>query len=158
MRRWRWMHLTLSAWLFVRRPKGSGSRFRPMASREWCCATGSFTGREPISTTMATSPARRGDGCSRLSGAAVVALEHGDGVYNIADDDPAAARDWIPAFCRDVGAPAPIRVPGWLVALLAGRLAEATLQLGRGASNAKAKRELGWAPRHPTWRGGFTTG
>jgi len=90
--------------------------------------------------------------------AAVVALERGNGLYNIVDDDPAAARDWIPAFCRDVGAPAPMHVPGWLVALLAGRFAEATLRLGRGASNTKAKRELGWAPRHPTWRDGFVTG
>lgn len=89
--------------------------------------------------------------------AAVMALECGSGVYNIADDDPAAVRDWIPAFCRDIGAPAPMHVPGWLVALLAGRFAEATLRLGRGASNARAKRELGWAPRHPTWRDGFVT-
>jgi 2-alkyl-3-oxoalkanoate reductase len=91
------------------------------------------------------------------AGAAVSALEHGDGVYNIVDDDPAPARDWIPAFCRDVGAPAPMHVPGWLVALMAGRFAAATLQEGRGASNAKAKRELAWAPRHPTWRDGFVT-
>ena len=89
--------------------------------------------------------------------AAVVALEHGDGVYNVVDDDPASARDWIPAFCLDIHAPAPIHVPGWLVALLAGSFAAATLQEGRGASNAKAKRELGWAPRHTTWRDGFLT-
>ncbi len=89
--------------------------------------------------------------------AAVAALEHGDGVYNIVDDDPASARYWIPAFCRDIRAPAPMHLPGWLVAFLAGRFAAATLQEGRGASNAKAKRELGWAPRHPTWRDGFVT-
>jgi nucleoside-diphosphate-sugar epimerase len=89
------------------------------------------------------------------AGAAVVALERGEGAYNIVDDDPAAARDWIPAFCRDVGAPAPMHVPGWLVELLAGRFAAATMQRGRGASNTKAKRELGWEPRHPTWRDGF---
>jgi nucleoside-diphosphate-sugar epimerase len=91
------------------------------------------------------------------SSAAVVALEHGEGVYNIVDDDPATARDWIPSFCRDIRAPAPMHVPGWLVALLAGRFAASTLQEGRGASNAKAKRELGWAPGHPTWREGFVT-
>ena len=87
--------------------------------------------------------------------AAVSALERGGGVYNIVDDEPAPAREWIPAFCADVGAPAPMRVPGWLAALLAGRFAAATLQHSRGASNAKAKRELGWAPSHPTWRNGF---
>jgi nucleoside-diphosphate-sugar epimerase len=91
------------------------------------------------------------------AGAAVLALEHGDGVYNIVDDDPASARDWIPAFCRDIRAPGPIHVPGWLVMLLAGRFAAATMQKGRGASNAKAKGELGWTPRHPTWRDGFLT-
>jgi 2-alkyl-3-oxoalkanoate reductase len=91
------------------------------------------------------------------AGAAVIALERGDGAYNIVDDDPAAARDWIPAFCRDIGAPAPMQVPGWLVELMAGSFAAATMQRGRGASNANAKREMGWAPRHPTWRDGFVT-
>ncbi len=89
------------------------------------------------------------------AGAAVVALERGEGVYNIVDDDPAPAREWIPAFCRDVGAPAPMHVPGWLVGLMAGPSVAATMQQGRGATNEKAKRELGWVPRHPTWRGGF---
>lgn len=89
------------------------------------------------------------------AGAAVAALEHGDGVYNIVDDDPASGREWIPAFCRDIRAPAPMHVPAWLVTLLAGRFAAETLRMGRGASNLKAKRELGWAPRHPTWRAGF---
>jgi nucleoside-diphosphate-sugar epimerase len=89
--------------------------------------------------------------------AAVVALDRGDGVYNIVDDDPALTREWIPAFCSELGAPKPMHVPGTLVALMAGSFAAATLQEGRGASNAKAKRELGWSPTHPTWRGGFLT-
>jgi len=89
--------------------------------------------------------------------AAVAALDHGEGIYNIVDDDPAAARDWIPAFCRDIGAPGPMHVPGWLVELMAGRFAAATMQRGRGASNAKAKRELGWTLHHTTWRDGFVT-
>jgi 2-alkyl-3-oxoalkanoate reductase len=87
--------------------------------------------------------------------AAVCALERGGGVYNIVDDDPAAAEEWIPAFCADVGAPAPMRVPGWLARILAGRFAAGTLQEARGASNAKAKSELGWKPGHATWRDGF---
>jgi 2-alkyl-3-oxoalkanoate reductase len=91
------------------------------------------------------------------AGAAVVALDHGDGVYNIVDDDPALTRDWIPAFCSELGAPKPMHVPGSLVALIAGSFAAATLQEGRGASNAKAKRELGWLPTHPSWRAGFLT-
>jgi 2-alkyl-3-oxoalkanoate reductase len=89
--------------------------------------------------------------------AAVVALDQGDGVYNIVDDDPALVRDWIPAFCRELGAGKPMHVPAWLVALMAGSFAAATLQEGRGASNGKAKRELGWSPLHPTWRAGFLT-
>jgi nucleoside-diphosphate-sugar epimerase len=93
------------------------------------------------------------DACS----AAVVALERGGGAYNIVDDDPALTREWIPAFCSELGAPKPMHVPGTLVALMAGSFAAATLQEGRGASNAKAKRELGWSPRHPSWRGGFLT-
>jgi nucleoside-diphosphate-sugar epimerase len=93
------------------------------------------------------------DACS----AAVVALGRGDGVYNIVDDDPALTREWIPAFCSELGAPKPMHVPGTLVALMAGSFAAATLQEGRGASNAKARRELGWSPMHPSWRGGFLT-
>jgi 2-alkyl-3-oxoalkanoate reductase len=89
--------------------------------------------------------------------AAVVALVQGDGVYNIVDDDPALTREWIPAFCAELGAPKPMHVPGTLVALMAGSFAAATLQEGRGASNAKAKRELGWSPTHPSWRAGFLT-
>jgi nucleoside-diphosphate-sugar epimerase len=91
------------------------------------------------------------------AGAAVAALNHGDGVYNIVDDDPALTREWIPAFCSELGAPKPMHVPGTLVALMAGSFAAATLQEGRGASNAKAKRELGWSPTHPSWRAGFLT-
>lgn len=91
------------------------------------------------------------------AGAAVLALNHGQGAYNIVDDDPALTREWIPAFCSELGAPKPMHVPGTLVALMAGSFAAATLQEGRGASNAKAKRELGWSPTHPSWRNGFLT-
>jgi 2-alkyl-3-oxoalkanoate reductase len=87
--------------------------------------------------------------------AAISALERGSGVYNIVDDAPAPAREWIPAFCADVGAPAPMRVPAWLATIVAGRFAVGTLLVARGASNAKAKRELGWSPTHRTWRAGF---
>lgn len=86
--------------------------------------------------------------------ATVCAVERGSGIYNIADDDPAPIRDWVPAFCGEVGAPQPMRVPGWLAVMLAGPMA-AIFEHARGASNAKAKRELGWQPSHPSWRGGF---
>ena len=88
--------------------------------------------------------------------ATVLALEQeATGVYNIVDDEPAAAREWLPVLADVLGAKPPRRVPRWLARLFAG---EAVVMMGtesRGASNAKAKRELGWTLRYPTWREGF---
>jgi nucleoside-diphosphate-sugar epimerase len=86
---------------------------------------------------------------------AVCALTRGRGVYNIVDDDPAPARDWIPIFARAVRAPRPLHMPAWLAKLIAGDGTAATLTAGRGASNARAKRELGWKLSHSSWREGF---
>jgi 2-alkyl-3-oxoalkanoate reductase len=84
------------------------------------------------------------------------ALERGaPGAYNVVDDEPARLAEWLPAYAEALGAKPPRRVPAWLARLVAGRaMAESALQL-RGASNAKAKRELGWQPAHPSWRQGF---
>jgi nucleoside-diphosphate-sugar epimerase len=88
--------------------------------------------------------------------ATVAALDRGQpGVYNIVDDEPAQVRDWVPAFVESVGAKRPFRVPAWLARLIAGRVAVAGMTAQRGASNAKAKSELGWAPAHASWRDGF---
>jgi len=88
--------------------------------------------------------------------ATVLALDHGAaGVYNIVDDDPAPASEWLPALARALGAKPPRRVPAWLAGLIAGRDAVLGATQSRGASNAKAKRELGWALRYPSWREGF---
>lgn len=87
--------------------------------------------------------------------AAIAALERGHGVYNITDDEPAAARDWIPAFCREIGAPPPLHIPAWVVRIVAGSFAVGVLTEGRGASNRRAKREMGWTPSHASWRAGF---
>jgi nucleoside-diphosphate-sugar epimerase len=77
------------------------------------------------------------------------------GVYNVADDEPARLSEWLPVYARALGAKPPRRVPAWLAGLAAGRdLAGSALEM-RGASNAKAKRELGWTPSHPSWRRGF---
>jgi nucleoside-diphosphate-sugar epimerase len=90
------------------------------------------------------------------AGATVVALDHGPpGIYNICDDDPAPMREWLPAYAEALGAKPPRRVPAWLVRLIAGRMAVAQATELRGASNAKARRELGWTPTYPSWRQGL---
>jgi 2-alkyl-3-oxoalkanoate reductase len=88
--------------------------------------------------------------------ATLAAVERGSpGIYNIVDDEPVAMSEWVPALAEAVGAKPPWRVPAWLARLVAGRQA-ADFALGlRGASNEKAKRELGWRPAHPSWRSGF---
>jgi nucleoside-diphosphate-sugar epimerase len=87
--------------------------------------------------------------------ATVAAVERGaPGIYNVVDDEPAAQRDWLPAFAQAVGAKPPRRVPVWLARLVAGGMATA-INVQPGASNAKAKRELGWQPRWASWREGF---
>jgi nucleoside-diphosphate-sugar epimerase len=76
-------------------------------------------------------------------------------IYHIVDDEPAPVRDWLPALAEAAGAPPPRRVPAWLARLVAGPAAVAMMTEARGASNAKARRELGWEPVWPTWREGF---
>jgi nucleoside-diphosphate-sugar epimerase len=88
--------------------------------------------------------------------ATVRALEHdGPAVYNIVDDEPAPVREWLPVFARALGVKPPRRFPVWLARLVAGEAAVVMGTDARGASNAKAKRELGWTPRYPSWREGF---
>jgi nucleoside-diphosphate-sugar epimerase len=88
--------------------------------------------------------------------ATVLALQYGGpAIYNIVDDEPAPVREWLPALAESVGAKPPRRLPTWLARLLVG---EAAVVMGtevRGAANAKAKRELGWTLRYPSWRQGF---
>ena len=88
--------------------------------------------------------------------ATVLAVERGaPGVYNVVDDDPAPVREWLPELARTIGAKPPRRVPRWLARLAAGEAGVVLMTEIRGASNAKAKRELGWQLRHPSWRHGF---
>jgi nucleoside-diphosphate-sugar epimerase len=88
--------------------------------------------------------------------ATVAALERGNrGVYNIVDDDPAAVAEWLPGLARAIGAKQPMRVPKFVGRLAAGEAGVIMFTDMRGASNAKAKRELGWEPGHPSWRQGF---
>ena len=88
--------------------------------------------------------------------ATVAAVEHGKrGIYNVVDDDPAAVAEWLPALAEAIGAPKPWHVPQLIGRMLAGEAAVVMMTDIRGASNAKAKRELGWEPRRPSWRAGF---
>ncbi|MCG6498884.1 NAD(P)-dependent oxidoreductase [Kitasatospora sp. A2-31] len=90
------------------------------------------------------------------AGATVLAVEQrARGVFNIVDDEPAPASEWLPHLAACAGAKPPMRVPVWLARLLAGDQAVVMMTEGRGFSNAKAKRELGWQLRHPSWRQGF---
>jgi nucleoside-diphosphate-sugar epimerase len=88
--------------------------------------------------------------------ATVAAVEHGSqGIYNVVDDEPAPVAEWLPAIAESVGAKRPRRVPRWLGRLLAGEVATVMMTEVRGASNEKAKRQLGWRPGHPSWREGL---
>jgi len=88
--------------------------------------------------------------------ATVLAVEkRATGVYNIVDDEPAPVREWLPRLAECVGARPPRRVPAWLARLVAGEMVVGMMTEGRGFSNDKAKRELGWVLRHPSWRQGF---
>ena len=91
--------------------------------------------------------------------ATAVAVERGaPGVYYVVDDDPAPVREWLPVLASALEAKPPRRVPRWLGRLAAGEAATAMLTETKGASNEKAKRELGWQPRYASWRQGFAQG
>jgi 2-alkyl-3-oxoalkanoate reductase len=91
--------------------------------------------------------------------ATVAAIERGaPGIYNVVDDDPAPVSEWLPAAASALGAKPPRRLPRWLGRLAAGEAATVMMTEVHGASNEKAKRELGWRPRYPSWREGFASG
>src|SRR5204862_3887310 len=91
--------------------------------------------------------------------ATVLALERGEpGVYNVVDDEPAPASEWLPYLADALGARPPWRLPVWLGRLAAGEVAVSMMTRIRGSSNARAKRELGWRPRYGSWREGFRDG
>jgi nucleoside-diphosphate-sugar epimerase len=90
------------------------------------------------------------------SNATILAMEQkAHGVFNIVDDEPAPVSEWLPYLAKCAGAKPPRRVPAWLARLVAGEMAVGVMTQGRGFSNAKAKRELGWELRYPSWRQGF---
>jgi nucleoside-diphosphate-sugar epimerase len=91
--------------------------------------------------------------------ATVAAVEHGaPGIYQVTDDEPAPVREWLPVLARALRAKPPRHVPKWLGRLLAGEAATVMMTEVHGASNEKAKRELGWQPHYASWRQGFAEG
>jgi 2-alkyl-3-oxoalkanoate reductase len=91
--------------------------------------------------------------------ATVAALERGrPGIYNVADDEPAPVSEWLPYLAQTIGAKPPLRVPAWLGRIAAGEVPVRWMTEGRGASNTKIKRELGWQPVYASWRNGFREG
>jgi nucleoside-diphosphate-sugar epimerase len=91
--------------------------------------------------------------------ATVAAVEGGPaGIYNVVDDEPAPVSEWLPVLAAEVGAKRPLRVPRWVGRLAAGEWGTAVMTQIRGASNDKAKRELAWQLRYPSWRQGFARG
>jgi nucleoside-diphosphate-sugar epimerase len=93
------------------------------------------------------------------AGATVLALEkNARGVFNIVDDEPAPASEWLPYLAACLGAKPPMRLPVWMARLAAGEVGVSMLTRTRGSSNARARRELGWEPRWTTWRQGFKDG
>jgi nucleoside-diphosphate-sugar epimerase len=90
------------------------------------------------------------------AGATVLAVEqHATGVFNIVDDEPAPVSEWLPYLAACAGAKRPMRIPTWLARALAGEMGVSIMTEGRAFSNAKAKQELGWELRYPSWRQGF---
>lgn len=88
--------------------------------------------------------------------ATLAAVERGaPGVYNVVDDDPAPVAEWLPYLAKVAGAKPPLRLPAWLGRPLAGEFVVAQMTEGRGCSNQKARKELGWEPRYASWREGF---
>ena len=93
---------------------------------------------------------------SDAAAATLAAVEVGEpGVYNVVDSDPAPVAEWLPYLAEVAGAKPPLRLPAWLGRLLAGEFVVAQMTEGRGASNEKARKELGWEPRYASWREGF---
>jgi nucleoside-diphosphate-sugar epimerase len=91
--------------------------------------------------------------------ATVAAVDHGSpGIYNIADDEPAPVSEWLPVLAEILGAKPPMKIPAWMGRFAIGEHGIVMMTEVRGASNEKAKRELGWKPLWPTWREGFRDG
>ena len=134
---------------------GSTVQGRPLAAapRSWTRFNGGNSrslATAPGSGRPYTSPTRRPRRWRHSSAA--------PGIYNVADDEPAPVREWLPFLANATGAPPPRRVPSWLAGILIGRHGNVLMSENRGFSNRKAKSALDWRPRHASWRTGFIEG
>jgi len=125
---------------------------------------------DPLTESAMLKPVRKrqypiiGDGGGMMSfihledaaNATALAVEQGaTGIFNIVDDEPAAMRDWVPYLAQIIGAKPPLHIPAWAAGLIMGREAAEMIGKSRGASNALARKELGWVPQYGSWRDGF---
>ncbi len=137
----------------VRRPAGSRcatALLRRRERRDVEPSASGYSDRRRRRRRDVVHPPRR-----RRRGDRPRARPRGGGIFNIVDDDPAPTREWLPVLAEVLGAKPPRHVPRWLAKLVAGEAAVMLGTVSRGASNAKARRELGWEPRYPSWRQGF---
>jgi nucleoside-diphosphate-sugar epimerase len=88
---------------------------------------------------------------------AIVAVLSADGpaTFNVVDDEPAPVRIWLPQLAELIGAPRPKKAPTLVARLFAGEWGVTYLTALRGASNRRARAQLGWQPSYPSWRDGF---
>ena len=114
------------------------------------CAQAALPDRRRRRRRLVVRPSRRCRCCHRAR-----RRTRATGIYNVVDDEPAPVREWLPALAAAIGAKPPRRVPRWLARLAAGEAGVVLMTESRGASNRKAKHELGWTPSRPSWRQGF---
>jgi EamA-like transporter family len=137
-------------------PRPSRGRPRIQPQHQACDQCSPRPARDIRSNEMTKVVAHLPAHLDDAAAATVLALEQdGPATYNIVDDEPAPVREWLPAAAEALDAPPPRHIPTWLARLVAGDAAVIMSTSARGASNAKAKHDLGWTPRHPSWRQGF---
>jgi nucleoside-diphosphate-sugar epimerase len=137
-------------WSFVHVADAASAAIQAAESIASGAGTAGAAGAGTAGAAGAGTAGAAGAGTAGAAGAGTAGAP--GGIFNIVDDDPAPMRDWLPALARTLGARPPWRVPRWVARLAAGRVAAVMATRMPGASNAKARDELGWSPRYPTWR------
>lgn len=132
---------------------GPGTAFAPDGGM----SLGAAAGKLPVLTRHGRSSVFSLIHVDDAADAVVAVLRVGArGVFNVVDDEPADAGAVLPVLAAARGGRRPRRIPAWLARPVAGAYGVAFMCDLRGASNAKAKAELGWEPSIPSWREGFS--